>query len=369
MSGTIEGKVVVIAGASSGIGRAAALEFAARGARLVLAARREAPLKDLARECLDVGGAAFAVPTDVSDERAVEELARRAVERFGRIDVWVNNASVSLFSRFEETPTDAFRRVIETNLFGYVHGAKAAIRHFREQGRGVLINVSSMVSKVGQPFTSAYVSSKFAITGLSECLRMELMDTPGIQVSTVLPASIDTPLFQHAANYTGRAVKAMTPVYPARQVAQAIVAMASSPKREVFVGNSGRMLNLMHTIAPGFAERRMANQVNQDHFADRPADPSPGNLFEPMPRYSGVSGGWMTENRSQGGAGLALGIGLLGVGLGLAAWWLATPDRRQRAGEAWNQSTRQARAGAARAAGWSREAVRDARRWVEPLVS
>ena len=367
MSNAIAGRVVVITGASSGIGRAAALEFADRGATVVVAARREGPLNDLARECESRGGHALVVPTDVTDEEAVRALARRAVETFGQIDVWVNNAAVTHFGRFEEARPEAFRRVIETNLFGYVHGARSAIRQFREQGRGVLINVSSAVGKIGQPYTSAYVASKFAITGLSECLRQELMDAPEIHVATILPASIDTPIFQHAANDTGRAVKAMPPVYPAARVAREIVRMAESPRREVFVGNSGRMINLLHTIAPGFAERTMAQQVESDHLTDRPAEPSAGNLFEPMPRYTGVSGGWMAENRSH--AGPALAVGLLGVGLGLAAWWLSRPDRRRETFDAMDHTAHAARRGARSALDRAQISGRDARRSAASLFS
>jgi NAD(P)-dependent dehydrogenase (short-subunit alcohol dehydrogenase family) len=319
MPRAIEDSVVVITGASSGIGRATALEFACRGAAVILAARREPTLRDLVRECEDLGARALAVPTDVTDEAAVRDLAQRPIETFGRIDAWVNNAAVSLFGRFEETPPGDYRRVIETNLFGYIHGARAAIPYFREQGRGVLVNVASVVGKVGQPYTSAYCTSKFAIVGLSECLRQELRDVEDIHVCTVLPASIDTPIFQHAGNYTGRAVKPLTPIYDPAQVARAIVGMAEAPRREVIVGGAGLRLLWIKALAPGFGEWLVARKVERDHFQPRAAEPGPGNLFEPMAGTARVDGGW----REPGGvpaAGLAAIAGAA-VGLGLAAWW------------------------------------------------
>lgn len=141
---TIKDCIVVITGASSGIGRATALELAHRGATLVLSARREEARDELVRECIEQGIQALAAPADVTDEAAVKVIARKAKEKFGKLDVWINDAAVSLFGRFEETPPEAYRKVIETNLFGYVHGARAALPIFREQGKCILINFASV---------------------------------------------------------------------------------------------------------------------------------------------------------------------------------------------------------------------------------
>jgi NAD(P)-dependent dehydrogenase (short-subunit alcohol dehydrogenase family) len=286
--------VVVVTGASSGIGRATARMFADKGAAVVVAARRGEALSEVATECEQLGGRGLAVPTDVSDEAEVRALAQQAIETFGRIDVWVNNASVTLFGRFNETPSEDYRRVIDVNLFGTIHGARAALPIFREQGQGVLINVSSIVTEMPQPYTSAYMISKHGIRALGMSLRQELAldGAEDIHVCTVLPATIDTPLFQHAANYTGRVPKALPPVYPAEKVASAIVGLARRPQREVMVGAAGRLIAAQANLAPGLTERTAATMVDQQHLQDTPAPPTSGNLFEPMSQWTTVSGGW-----------------------------------------------------------------------------
>ncbi|SCY09898.1 Short-chain dehydrogenase [Nitrosospira sp. Nl5] len=319
MARSIANSVIVITGASTGIGRAAALQFAREKATVVVNGRREQVLRKLAEECERLGGRALAIPADVTDQEALKSVARQAIETFGRIDVWVNNAAVTLFARVEEAPYEAYRRVIETNLLGNIHGARAVLPYFREQGSGTLINVSSVVGKIASPYVSAYTTSKFGIVGFSKSLRMELQDAPGIHVCTVLPASIDTPLFQHAANYMGRAIKPLEPVYSAEQVANAIVHLARHPRREMMVGNAGRMEAFMHTVAPGLMEWMFARQVSKDHFQDRPAPESEGNLFKPMEEYETVSGGWRTRQSNGKFSGRTI-IGT--VALGIAVGWL-----------------------------------------------
>ncbi|MDP8922972.1 MAG: SDR family NAD(P)-dependent oxidoreductase, partial [Chloroflexota bacterium] len=254
----------------------------------------------------------------------VEQLARRAEERFGGIDVWINNAGVYLAGRFEDTPPDAFRRVIEVNFFGYVNGARVALPRLRAR-RGVLINNASVAAAATYPYFSAYVASKWAVRGWSATLRQELFDS-GVDVCTILPASIDTPLFQHAANYTGWFLKAMNPVYTPEMVADAMIRCAERPTREVIVGGAGRMMAAQWTLAPRLAERMFRVQAESDHFRqDQRVAPTPGTLFEPMREGTDTTGGW-GGSRLPDQVGRAATVGLAVAGSAVA--WLATRSSR-----------------------------------------
>jgi short-subunit dehydrogenase len=311
MPASLADAVVVITGASSGIGRATALAFAREGAAVIAAARRREPLDSLVAECQALGASAVAVPTDVTDERAVRNLARVPLETFGQLDVWVNNAGVGALGEFEALPPDVFRRIVDVDFFGYVHGARAAIAQFRAQGEGVIVNVASMVGKMAMPYYTPYVAAKFAVVGFSEALRQELLDT-GIRVVTILPAAIDTPFFQHSANYTGRALKPPRPVYDPRDVARAIVDAARAPERERFVGGAARAMHLLHTVAPALYERAARFLTDHDHFRDVPTPPTPGAAFAPMAEGREVQGGWRAAGTThRGRRRIALGAALL----------------------------------------------------------
>ncbi len=291
----VKDSVVVITGASSGIGRATALAFAEAGATVVLAARRSEALTRVAQECSLRGAEAVVEPIDVSDAAAVEGLASRAVERFGRLDVWVNNAAVGLYGTFLQTPARDFRRVIDVNVMGYVNGSRAALSRMNAQGHGVLVNVASVVGVVAQPYASAYVMSKFAVRGLSSALRQELRlrGSTGVHVCTVLPATTDTPFFAHAANYSGRRVLAMPPVHRPERVARVILNTVRVPRREVMVGIGGKLLSWESRMMPGLLERIAARRVDKKHLSQTESAPvSSGNLHEAAYGPGATHGGW-----------------------------------------------------------------------------
>lgn len=289
---TLKNAVVVVTGASAGIGRATALAFADKGAAVALVARRKEVLEDVAEECRARGVEALALPADVADAEAVDEVAREVAGRFGRIDVWVNNAGVNLFARIEDAPVNAWYRVIETNLFGAYHGMRAALPWMREQGSGVIINVSSLLGKMGSPFMSSYVASKHGMRALSDCVRQELLDAPDIEVCTVLPGPVDTPLFDEGGNYTGREVKPISPVIPAERVAATIVSCAARPRREAIVGASTALGLGFRRIVPGLTERVAAMQISKEHFGEGIRPPTSGKIFEPVEGGAAISGGW-----------------------------------------------------------------------------
>lgn len=285
-------RVVVITGASSGIARAAARLFAEEGCSVVLAARDATALDHAAEECRARGARALAVPTDVADEQAVKALAATAIESFGRIDVWVNCAAVLMYGRAATQPTADFRQVIDTNLFGYVHGTQAALRAFKAQGGwGCLINVASMLSLVGDPYLSADVTSKFAIRGFTQCVRQEMRAQPGIHVCTILPTAIDTPIYQKGANRMGRKIRSIAPLYAVERAARAITTAARHPRPEIIVGTYGHLMALGLRISPSLMEAVVGWVAPKIQFSRRWQAASRGNLFTSTGPHQ-INGGW-----------------------------------------------------------------------------
>jgi short-subunit dehydrogenase len=285
----LRGKVVVVTGASSGLGRETAVQLARRGCSLVLAARRQSELERTARLCEESGGRALVVRTDVTIESDVQGLARAALRRWGRIDVWINNAAVTLFGSLESGAFEEHRRVIETNVFGCMHGARAVLPLFRAQHAGVLINVGSVLSKIGQPFVPSYVVSKFALRGLSEALRMELADEPAIHVCTVFPYAIDTPHFQTGANETGHKAFVMPPMQTPEKVAQVIVELVEHPRRERHVPRSAVLGLGLHWLRPRIVEQLIAHALERWHLQERQPR-TEGDLWVPSAEPASVHG-------------------------------------------------------------------------------
>jgi short-subunit dehydrogenase len=292
---TTDNLVAVITGASSGIGQATAYEFAKNGYDVVLVARRQKLLKQVAEECEKFGVRAVHVTADTAIENDVQKIADTALVTFGRVDVWVNGAAVSLYAKFEETPMEDFRRLIDTNLFGYVNGARVAITQFKEQGYGVLINITSVNAATPQPYNSAYVASKYALRGLSDSVRMELeLEGFGdkIHVCNAMPASVDTNLFQNAANYTNREIQALEPVYDPAYVAKQIVKLAKRPKREIIIGPAGKMMAFEHYAMPNLYEKLVSKFIARNHISKHLTEDTTGNLYEPVQDNTGMYGGW-----------------------------------------------------------------------------
>ena len=282
--------VAVVTGASSGLGRAVAVEFARRGYSVALAARRASDLAETARLCRDEGARAAHWVTDVTIEGDVRRLSKDVVAAFGRIDVWVNNAGVTLFAPLEEAPFEEHRRVIETNLFGSMHGARAVVPIFRAQGSGVLINVGSILSKIGHPFVPSYVISKFGLRGLSEALRVELADLPDVHVCTIFPYAIDTPHFEEGGNRFGYRPRAMQPVQSPKKVARAVVDLAERPRREVHVPRIAALGLVLHDLLPNTVERLLMDSLARWHFDPTEEPKTLGSLYEPSFQNAATTG-------------------------------------------------------------------------------
>ncbi len=281
-------------GASSGIGRATAHAFAQQGDRVVLAARSVESLEEVRLECEALGGEALVVPTDVKSDEQVANLVTAAITRYGHIDVWVGAASVFAYGRFADTPDEIFRELQEVNLFGQVRGVRAVLPHLRRQGSGTIVLIGSVYSRLASPYVSAYITSKHAVLGLSDSIRQEEREN-GIEVCAVLPATTDTPIYQHAANFLGRQTRPLPPIIAPERVARAIVRLADRPRASVIVGQTQRLGIPVHRIAPRLAGRLTTWVMNRVTVQPEGAPDSTGTVFAPHPETNAVSGGWRRD--------------------------------------------------------------------------
>ena len=318
-------QVIVITGASSGIGLATAKLAARRGAQVVLVSRDEEDLARAVREIQERGASAVHFVADVADQAAMQRVARDVVVQFGRIDTWINNAGVTVYGLIEEVPTEDARRLFETNYWGVVNGSLAALPHLRSGG-GALINLGSVLSDTGYPLQGHYTASKHAVKGFTDSLRLEVEKSGApVCITLIQPAAIDTPYPEHAKNHLGFEAKHMPPVYAPEVVAKAILHCAVRPERNVLVGGSGKVFSTSEKFAPRLFDRMKEATSFHGQLTDRPAR-SGDTLFHPRPDDGRVRGGHpghvmktsaYTEARLHRGKAL-LGLAVLGAGLFVA---------------------------------------------------
>ncbi len=323
-------EVVVITGASAGVGRAAVREFARHGARIGLIARGRDRLEAARREVLQAGGEALVLPCDVSDPDALEAMAQQAEEQLGPIDVWINDAMATVFAEFKDITPQEFKRVTEVTYLGQVYGTMSALRRMLTRDRGTIVNVGSALAFRGIPLQSAYCGAKHAIVGFSDSLRCELAhDRRNIKLTVVHLPAMNTPQFTWGRNKMSRRSQPVPPIFEPEVAAEAIYWAAHHDRREVFVGGPTFTVITGQKIAPGLGDRYLARTgYDSQMFDGAPPADQPDNLFEPAPgdhaargeftgrasSYSAYT--WATLNRPIAMA-LAAAAGL--VGLGIAA--------------------------------------------------
>jgi short-subunit dehydrogenase len=286
----IAGKTYVITGASSGFGQGVALRLGKAGANVVLAARRESLLDSIADQIKNSGGHAIVVKTDVSDTADISRLANAAITRFGKVDVWINNAGVASIGRFWDIPLAEHERVIDVNVKGVFYGSYAALKIFRDQGYGTLINLGSVESEVPVAYQSSYSASKAAVRSLGEVLHQELRlsGDKDIHVVTIMPWAARTPFWQHLANHSGGTVTMLALDDP-EKIVNAILRSSLRPRRQVPVGWKAHAAIKTHRLFPYFTEWLSAQLAHKYQYKNGPPrPPSSGNLFNPVREGRGV---------------------------------------------------------------------------------
>jgi NAD(P)-dependent dehydrogenase (short-subunit alcohol dehydrogenase family) len=333
----INQQVVAVVGASSGIGRETALQFAARGAKLVVSARGKAGLETLVEEIRAQGGEVVAVPADVSNFEQVQAIANKAVEQYGRLDTWVHAAATGILARFDQITPEEFKRVIDVNLMGQVYGAMAALPHLKREGRGALIHISSMEGRRSLPLQSPYCSAKHGVEGFLESLRVELQhEGLPISVTSIKPAVVNTPYYNKVRTKLGVKPTGIPPYYEPSLVADAILYVAEHPTRDFIVGDVGKVLDVLQRLSPKLVDNLLLLIGFQGQRTNEPkSEDAPDNVFEPIQGYDRVEGDfgeltipsftdWLDKNPTlKWGAIAATALG--GVALAMLATQASNP--------------------------------------------
>jgi len=285
-------EVVVITGASAGVGRATARLFGARGARVGLIARGREGLEAARREIEAAGGEALVLPLDVSDHDALEGAAAAVEERFGPIDIWINNAMASVFSPIMEMEPADYRRVTDVTYLGYVWGTLAALRRMKPRDRGVIVQVGSALAYRGIPLQSAYCAAKHAVQGFHDSLRTELIhDRSNVRVVMVQLPAMNTPQFRWVKSRLPRKAQPVPPIFQPEVAADAILWAAYSNRREVNLGWPATKAIVGNNLAPGYADHYLARHGYEAQMVEEPEDPArPDNLWSPLPGDPGAHG-------------------------------------------------------------------------------
>jgi NAD(P)-dependent dehydrogenase (short-subunit alcohol dehydrogenase family) len=320
-------QVVCVTGASAGVGRAVALAFAATGARVGLIARSPAALAEVAAEVERRGGTALALPCDVAESAAVQAAADQLVEAFGGLDIWVNDAMVTVFGPVSAVAPDEVRRVTEVTYLGTVHGTLAALRHMRPRDAGTIIQIGSALAYRSIPLQAPYCAAKAAVRGFTDSLRCELRhDGSGIRVTMLQLPAVNTPQFDWARSHMPRRARPVAPVYQPEAIARHVVAAARHPPRELWIGRMTPLAILGNALAPGLADRFLASDGVSGQMTDERERERPDNLMETVDGLHRTHGRFDDESQHRVGAvpdtallgALLLGGAGLLVGLGLA---------------------------------------------------
>ena len=286
-------QTVLITGASSGIGRATAMELAGRGARLVLVARGRDALEETAAEVRAAGAAAAVVcPADVVDEDAITAAVEAALERFGRLDAVVHAAQVMAYGTIEEVPRRVFETVVETAVHGTAVVARVVLPVFRRQGGGRLVVVNSLLGQIATPLLGSYIAAKWGQLGLVRVLQQETRDVPGISISILQPGGVDTPIYVQAASWAGSTGRPPPPVYSPERLGRRIVALLDRPRRQVQAGLFNPLITAAFRLVPGVFDVLVGPMIQRLAIANDDVPPTEGNVFASQPDRNAIDGRW-----------------------------------------------------------------------------